>query len=1516
MAETKDETLTPGDRDHLRERLRELEAEAERLRAVLGEASPPPGPSDAFTRGDFRQPRSLANQYKQIAEILDASADAIISIDNRGMVRRFNRGAEAVFGYRSSEIIGRPLDILIPERFRKGHRGHMAKFDRATETSRLMNERGEIYGLRKDGDEFPAEASIVRLEGDGRPVFTVIMRDVTERKEADAALREREAQLRQAQKMARIGTFVWDESTDSCEYCSDELAALLGMATDRFIELTTGSNQLIHQVHPGDRESYERAIEKARKTGKPYDIEYQWLRDDGELIHLREMGEPEMDKDGQIVRTFGTVQDITHIRQAEETLHQSESQLRQAQRLARMGTYVWDEVTGLCIDCSDELAALFGMSAAQFVAERGTEKKFAVFVHADDRARLEKIVSEGLADASPYEIEYRVYDAEGDIRHFREIIEPIIDENGRQARTFGSVQDITHLRQAETALRQSESQLRQAHRMARVGTFSWDDKAGICVDCSAELAKLFAMSVVEFMEKRGTNTKYAAHMHPDDMAAFWDILAQAGREISDYDMEYRCYDNNGGLVHFREIGEPNTDSDGNLLNFFCTLQDITHLRQAEEALRQRELQLRTITDNLPAFISYTDKDQRLRFANKTVEEWYGARREEIIGKTVVEFLGKEAYEQIRPRLEEVLSGKTVRNEESRIFSGGKTRYVTNASVPNIDGNGRVQGWFSLMTDITERKAAEEALRQSEEQLRAITDNIPAFMIYLDKDLRYRFANRRAEEWYGRPAAEIVDRHAKDVIGEEALELLRPRFEAALAGNSVRFEEIRRFQDGSERSLDITYIPDFGEDGQIRGFFALLLDITERRQAENALRQTMRSGDLLRQIATAANGAASAEEAMAVCLEAISKHGGWELAGVFVLADDDSGDMAPAGLWWADNPDDFTAFRQATMDARFAPGKGLPGRVAKSGEPAWITDVYKDRNFPRAKIAGDIAVTAGFAFPVLVGQKVAAVLEFFSRDTRERDDDLVDVAVQAGTILGRVIERQRAERALRDSEEQIRLMTDNIPILITYIRQNKTFGFVNKTTENWYARPASELIGPPLRKLIGKAGLAKMKPRIDRALSGETIHFQETLTYPDGATRHVDATYVPHFGAHGNVRGIFSMVVDVTDRIKTEEQLRHAQRMEAIGKLTGGVAHDFNNLLAVIMGNSEIVRDKLGDADPAVRAITHAALRGAELTQRLLAFSRQQPLRPEAVDLTDLTRQTAGVLSRTLGETIVIEVKSPRKPWLAKVDAGELENAILNLAINARDAMPDGGNLTIETANVTLSAKNAGQFDDAAPGKYIRLSVTDTGEGMPAEVLEHAFEPFYTTKAFGEGSGLGLSMVYGFATQSGGFVTIDSQKGKGATVRIYLPRAKPGDTPGRDCRPLCQPTRQGGVIMVVEDDPDVRRLTVTLLSTMGYTVLEAEDGESALPLIQGDRHIDLLLSDIVLTGDMSGPAIAEAALVKRPDLRVMFMSGYAEDVIRRDREGREKVIDADLLTKPFTRAQLAQKVRVAMGADDF
>jgi two-component system CheB/CheR fusion protein len=315
---------------------------------------------------------------------------------------------------------------------------------------------------------------------------------------------------------------------------------------------------------------------------------------------------------------------------------------------------------------------------------------------------------------------------------------------------------------------------------------------------------------------------------------------------------------------------------------------------------------------------------------------------------------------------------------------------------------------------------------------------------------------------------------------------------------------------------------------------------------------------------------------------------------------------------------------------------------------------------------------------------------------------------------------------------------------------------------------------------------------------------------------------------------------------------------------------------------------------------------------LLAFSRQQPLRPQATDMAGLCQEMAAMLSRTLGESVRIETDVPQDSWPAMVDSGELENAILNLAINARDAMPAGGTLTLESRNIELGKDEAAQHEDVSAGDYVRLSVRDTGAGMSPDVLEHAFEPFYTTKRFGKGSGLGLSMVYGFTTQSGGFATIESECGVGTSVHLYLPRAGQCEGSKQEIRQPCVSDGDGETILVVEDNPDVRRLTVTLLSAMKYKVVQAEDGESAMPIIRGKGKIDLLLSDVVLPGDMSGPAIAEEALQRRPRLPVLFMSGYAEDVIRRDREGGDATVDADLLTKPFTRAQLGEKVKAALG----
>lgn len=402
--------------------------------------------------------------------------------------------------------------------------------------------------------------------------------------------------------------------------------------------------------------------------------------------------------------------------------------------------------------------------------------------------------------------------------------------------------------------------------------------------------------------------------------------------------------------------------------------------------------------------------------------------------------------------------------------------------------------------------------------------------------------------------------------------------------------------------------------------------------------------------------------------------------------------------------------------------------------------------------------------------------------------------------------------------------------------------------------------------------------------------------------------VGEFQARGE-RFFTGIVHDLSERKSSEAALHHAQKMEAIGQLTGGVAHDFNNLLTVIVGNLELLeryaaddlqRDLLNEAQ-------EAADLGARLTERLLAFARRSPMESREVDLNMLCLGLTDLLQRTLGETITLSSSLSPVLWLTHTDPSQLESAVVNLAVNARDAMPKGGKLVIETANVVLGDAYAAQVPDLAPGEYVRLSVTDTGHGMPKEVRERAFEPFFTTKERGRGTGLGLSMVFGFASQSGGTVTVYSEVAKGTTVNLYLPKsAEPEAAHGAPESTLEGefPSR-GETVLVVEDDDRVRRLTVTRLRDLGYATLEAETARRALEMLDGGATVDLLFSDLVMPGGMSGHELCDEVRTRHPAVKRMLTSGYAEELVHGDKLASEGVT---LLRKPYRLAALAEAVR--------
>jgi PAS domain S-box-containing protein len=440
----------------------------------------------------------------------------------------------------------------------------------------------------------------------------------------------------------------------------------------------------------------------------------------------------------------------------------------------------------------------------------------------------------------------------------------------------------------------------------------------------------------------------------------------------------------------------------------------------------------------------------------------------------------------------------------------------------------------------------------------------------------------------------------------------------------------------------------------------------------------------------------------------------------------------------------------------------------------------------------------------------------------------------------------------------------------------------------------------------------------RALAGECYTVTEEFGDPDFAKPAWEVSYSPLRDGEGRVIGAFHFAKDISDRLRaeaelaaTQEALRQSQKMEAVGQLTGGLAHDFNNLLAGISGSLELMQTRLAqgrfkDVERYMAAAQGASKRAAALTHRLLAFSRRQTLDPRPTNVDRLARGMHDLIQRTVGPGIALEVVESPEAWPALVDPSQLENALLNLCLNARDAMPEGGRITVETANRTLDARTARRHD-MPEGEYVRLRVTDTGTGMAHEVIARVFEPFFTTKPLGQGTGLGLSMIYGFAQQSGGQVRIASTLGEGTTVSLYLPRHK-GAVPGDDETGIAAAlprSAQGETVLVVDDEPTVRMLVTDILEDLGYTAIEAGDSAAGLKVLRSDVRIDLLVTDVGLPGGMNGRQMAEAARETRPDLKVLLITGYAETTIL----GHGSLGPGmAVLTKPFSIEAMAARIR--------
>ena len=513
-----------------------------------------------------------------------------------------------------------------------------------------------------------------------------------------------------------------------------------------------------------------------------------------------------------------------------------------------------------------------------------------------------------------------------------------------------------------------------------------------------------------------------------------------------------------------------------------------------------------------------------------------------------------------------------------------------------------------------------------------------------------------------------------------------------------------------------------------------------------------------------------------------------------------------------------------------------------------------------------------------------------------------------TLEARVEERtqelKEALESLSQSEQWLRMIADAVPVLIGYVDSNKTYRFANRMYEDWFGFTNDQVIGSRVWDVLGGELYPGHERDLNAVLSGKSVSSDFQLETPDGRNIVNELTYLPHFGDGGEVQGYFVLGQDVTERRQADIIIRQVQKMEAVGQLTGGIAHDFNNLLTIIIGNLALLEDK-DNLDDDVADVTNAALssarRGAGLVKRLLAFSRQKALHADVYDPKRTVAGMSDLLQRTLGSSIEVEIRLDGESWSITSDPNELESAILNLAINSRDAMPDGGQLT-----VSVKGQKVGRNPHKVPvGDYVLVSVADNGCGMPFEIAERAFEPFFTSKKMSQGTGLGLSMVYGFARRSNGFAAIDSKEGKGTTITLYLPRHFTGNEEKNDTKEAraFDIPRGSETILLVEDETEVRAYVRRTLVSLGYRIVEAADSHEALSQLESGLDIDLVLTDVEMPGGMNGIDLVRELRNQWPG-----MSGYPDKALGRD----DVYLDErDLLSKPFEKAELAQYVRNAI-----
>jgi PAS domain S-box-containing protein len=1383
--------------------------------------------------------QALKESEATLRTLIEANPESLFLLDTRGVILAASHVAAQRLGKSLEEIIGTDLHGMLPPEVSKKRFEIMQKLVTTGKPARFEDLRGDFY----------FDSSITPIFDQDKVVqVAVLAMDITNRKHAEQALKDSEARFRAIFATAQDTVFIKDRSFRYTQV-NPAMERLYGRPEAEIIGKTD-----LELVGAADAEriwKQDRRVLNGEVVKGAHTVPAQ-----GVPVTFHYIKAPLHDEAGEIVGICGIARDISDLRRAEDALEESEERFRMLFDHVP-DAYILADMQGEIIDCNQAAEDLAGYGREELVGNN-----FACLPWLDFRqqVRLADLLAQTARGEVMGPVDFNLTRKDGGEVIAEGMSLPLYIQGQNLVLTI--IRDVTARKRAEAGLRESEERFRMLFEHAP-DSYILSNNQGEIIDCNKATDDLTGYLREELI---GKNFAYLPILDLQQQIRMTELLAQAapGEILGPLDFSFIRKDGREVLVEGKSLP---LNIQGRTM-VLAIARDITARKLAEEALRESEERYRALFDASPDAITVMDLEMNFLMGNRRgLEIWGQDSLDQGRFRKAIEYIVPEDRPRAMAAMQALLATGQTQTFDTTMVKQDGTRFPSLNSAALIrDFAGKPQAIIGVARDITALKQAEAGLRESEQRFRDIIENAAEWVWEVDPQGKYTYSSPVVAQFLGYKPEEILGQYFYDTFLPEEREELKS---AALATFAVKqpfkdFDNTNLHKDGRIVRLSTSGVPILDEQGNLLGYRGADIDITARKQAEEAL--------------------AAHLEFLRLLLDTI-----------------------PNPIFFKDAQGFYLGCNKAFEDFVGITRQEIVGKSVYDVSPRELADEYHRM---------DVAAFEATGTQVYESRVQAA--DGTRRHVVFHKATFPDPAGGVGGLVGIITDitgLKQAEAELRQSEQRFRLMAETIQDVfwIATPRIGKTvyvspgFEYIwGRTSEALYRHPKLflETVHPEDRERV-KSEIIAARER------GVAWDHEYRIIRPDGTMRWILNRGFPVRDDQGIVTLFTGVATDITEHKAMEGQLLQAQKMEAVGRLAGGVAHDFNNLLMAITGYGELMRAKVLKDDPLyghLENILKAGERATALTQQLLTFSRQKIVHPEVIDLNQVLLDLEPMLRRLIGEDLDLEVITDPKPAAVKADPGQMGQIIMNLVVNARDAMPQGGRLTLKTAAVDFMVGCNTRFGLVPPGAYLMLVAQDTGVGMDEATQAYVFEPFFTTKETGKGTGLGLSTVYGIVKQSGGYLDLESSPGAGSTFTIYLPRLEATVVPPKAKIPITASFQGEETVLLVEDEDMLRGLLAKYLRLYGYTVLEARHGGEAL--LTCERHpgpIHLMVTDVVMP-QMSGRELADRLTPLRPEMKILYMSGYTEDALV-----QHGVADLAVafLQKPFRPIELARRVHAVL-----